>query len=251
MRTYKFILNYLLSGLLISSCTTNNDSLKDLTRYPKDTTISTEDGSPKDSLAFYYPNKFIGDTTLNQDTLDDFYQNWFSSSMYAFKEPILYNYYLGHDIYRFLWLRSFDRPIVIVLNRDKNNVWLNAKILDRKPRFMDQIVLKELPIKGKELKVELVTDSVIKGDRKAEIVFRIRLNLTMKEWNKVDILIKAADFWTIPSTKEAIGLDGSQRIIEAHTKEDYRFVQRWVPKDKFRQIGEYLIDLSGLKEEIY
>ena len=34
------------------------------------------------------------------------------------------------------------------------------------------MVLKALPQKGKSLKVELVPDSVIKGDRKADIVFK-------------------------------------------------------------------------------
>lgn len=252
MRTLKFILTLLLSGILIIGCTTHeNSSVAFSDRYPKDTLISNDNGLLRDSLTFYYPTTFIGDTTRYRDTLDDFYQNWFSSSLYAFKEPIFYNYYLGRDIYRFLWLRSFDRPIVFVLNRDSKNVWLMVKILDRQPRFIDQTILKPLPIHGKGLKVELVPDSVIKGDRKADIVFSKKINLTLTEWNRVDSLIKATDFWNIPPSKEATGTDGSQWIIEAHTRERYRFVQRWAPKDNFRKIGEYLIELSGLKVDVY
>ena len=252
MRNLIFIFSFFLLGFLLTKCKTHESSSVPFSdRYPKDTLISKKDGTLIDSLTFYYPTTFIDDTSLNQHSLDNFYKNWFSSALYAFKEPVLYNYYLGHDIYRFLWLRSFDRPILLVLNQDNTNVWLMIKILDRQPRFLDQTILKALPRKGKGLKVELVPDSVVKGDRKADIVLNRRINLTSREWNKVDSLIKAADFWAVPPTKQATGMDGSQWIIEAHTKENYRFVQRWAPKDKFRIIGEFLIELSGLKEEIY
>lgn len=252
MRTLKFILTYFLSGLLIVGCKNYDKSPVALSdKYPNDSIISNQNGISRDSLTFYYPTNFIGDTIRYRDTLNDFYQNWFSSSLYAFKEPILYNYYLGHDIYRFLWLRSFDRPIVFILNRYNNNVWLIVKILDKQPQFIDQTILKALPIKGKGLKVELVPDSVIKGDRKANIVLEKRINITSSEWNKLDSLLKVANYWTIPPVKDATGTDGSQWIIETHKIENYRFVQRWTPKDKFRDIGVYFIELSGLKEEIY
>ena len=242
MRNLKTIYIVFLFGLSLSACTDRDNNKLD--NYPKDTKTSKSDGTPNDSLSFYYPASFIGDTSLNQFPLDTFHQNWYSSALYAFKEPILYNYYQGHDKYRFLWLRSFDRPVVFVFNRDKDQVWLTVKLLNKQPNILDEVLVKSQPKNGDKYKIEIIPDSIIKADRKADIVYSRRLDFTMTEWNFFDTLIKSANFWAIPPTVEVTGTDGSEWIIEAHLKDKYRFVQRWVPKDKFKSIGNYLINSS-------
>jgi hypothetical protein len=76
---------------------------------------------PDDSLAFYFP------ALSNDPSLDSFVQNWYASTLYAMREPILSKEYMGHDIYRFLWLRSFHRPVVFSLHNRKDGVWLQTK----------------------------------------------------------------------------------------------------------------------------
>ena len=69
----------------------------------------------KDSLAFYFPINIFSDIPR----ADSFVQNWYSSALYSFKEPVLSQSFVGHDIYRFVWLRSFHRPVVFTLHQSE------------------------------------------------------------------------------------------------------------------------------------
>ena len=242
-------------GLLFASCsqvTPINDN------YPNDTTFSKTDGKPKDSLTFYYPTKIKRDKHTINTEIDTFMLNWFSSALYSAQEPILYNSYLGHDIYRFLWLRSFHRPVVFSLHKNGNKVWLITKILDRQPIFMDTHYVTPLILPDGEIDItesnmdnELPIDTVIKADRKAIIVLNETKQFSETEWKEFEKIIADCSFWTLKPCIEKFGLDGSEWIIEGHLKSKYWFVNRWSPEDDFRKAGEYLINKSGLKEKIY
>src|SRR4051812_14477963 len=75
---------------------------------------------PEDSLAFYFPQNSFSDLPSS----DSFVQNWYSSALYSFKEPVLSQQFVGHNIYRFLWLRSFHRPVVFTLHQNGDAIWL-------------------------------------------------------------------------------------------------------------------------------
>jgi hypothetical protein len=248
LRHLKTIFSLFFCGLLLGTCA-NHDSIVEDTNnniYLKDTSISKPDGTPKDRLTFYFP--FFRDTSFSPSSLDTFYQNKYSSALFAFTEPILYNYYLGHDMYRCLWLRAFEQPIVIVLHRNKDQVWLTTKKLDKEPQFFDWGTPQPKKVDNGTLPV----DTPATADRTADIVYTKTLNLTLAEWNKVDTLLHQRNFWSMPPiAKPTKARKGSEWIIEAHLQDRYHFVQRWAPNETFRSIGECLINLSGLKEEIY
>lgn len=253
------IIIVLLFGLSFVSCHMTK-SEKD--NYLKDPKISNTQGIPKDSITFYIPTSIRQDTGILKTEIDTFMLNWFSSALYSAKEPILYNYYLGHDIYRFLWLRSFHRPVVISLHKDGIKVWLTTKELDKEPEFMDWlkpikfIAPKILPngdydttdLKNTE---EPKREVFKKADRKANIILNQTKKLTEKDWTEFETLLSNCSFWnSIPYIK-MLGCDGSEWTIEGHLKNKYWFVNRWSPEDNFKIAGVYLIQKSGLKEEIY
>jgi hypothetical protein len=219
--------------------------------YNQTKAASEELPLPKDSLAFYFP------TISSRERVNSFKQNWYSSTLYSFKEPILSQKYVGHNIYRFLWLRSFLRPVVLSIHENDNQVWLIAKILDDYPQFNDERVKVSENERPEYLKAGYVVDSadsnvlVRKADRKANIVYAKRTNLTKRNWDTFEKLVEKAHFWQIPITATQDGMDGSEWIIEAHFANNYRFVDRWMPDGSFKEIGLYLIKLSGLKEEVY
>lgn len=245
-------------GLLFVSC---SETPIDKDYYPKDTTVSGTNGTPKDSLSFYYPTTIQKDTQIFKIDIDTFMLNWFSSALYSAKEPILYNYYLGHDIYRFLWLRSFHRPVVFSLHKDGDKVWLTTKELDRQPNFMEITYVKFTPpiiLPNGEIDTtesnrtdELPVDSVSKPDRKAILILNETKQLSEAEWKEFEKMIADCSFWTSEPCDERFGIDGSRWIIEGHLKSKYWFVNRWSPKDNFRKAGEYLISKSGPKEAVY
>jgi hypothetical protein len=185
--------------------------------------------------------------------IDDFKENWFSSTLYCAQTPVLFNYYLGHDIYRFLWLRSFDHPIVFTLNKWGDKVWLTTKKLNKEPEFLDVTYKNVKYKKSKNGKINFrkVVDSVVKADRKAEIIFTETRTLSIKEWDEFELLMKNCSFWDMIPVVDSSGKDGSQWTIEAHLENRYWFVNRWSPSDNFKIAGEYLIKESGINERIY
>jgi hypothetical protein len=224
--------------------------------YLKDSKISNAQGVPKDSITFYFPTSIRQDTGTVKTEIDTFKLSWFSSALYSAKEPILNNYYLGHDIYRFLWLRSFHRPVVISLNKDGNKVWLTIKELNRQPEFMNRlrpikyITPKILP-KGDYDTKEPKRKVIKRTDIKADIILNQTQKLTEKDWTEFENLLSNCSFWNSKPYLEELGFDGSEWTIEGHLKNRYWFVNRWTPKGNFRKAGEFLIQKSEFKEEIY
>ena len=211
---------------------------------------------PKDSLSFYFPVKSFSD----RPSSDSFVQNWYSSALYSFKEPVLSQNFVGHSIYRFLWLRSFHRPVVFTLHQNESQVWLNTKMLDRQPRFYDNRIggipkdeVKEYIKEGFFVDKKEHDLLVRIADRKADIIYNRNIPLSDEEWNQYEQLIAKANFWKLPSNIDDGSSDGAQWIIEGHLNNRYHFVNyhSYRPDGDYKKLGVFLIRLSGLQEKIY
>jgi len=234
--------------------------------YPRIPEIANENGLPKDSLAFYYSTFEPVDTTQIEFARDTFWQTYFSTNLYAFKEPILFNNYLGHDIYRFLWLRSFHLPIVFSLADSNGVITLTTKKLDRQPLYRDYAYSPDDPKQDsiyREQGYKLIkqidtlengkTDNytIVKADRRGYIIYDSTITLTATDWSRFKKLLEETKFWSLAPYYWAGHTDGAAWIIEAHTKKKYKYIVRQSPDGKLRELGELLVELSGLKEEIY
>jgi len=235
--------------LLIISCNT-----KTKPAVIRRTEFVDTSGLPEDSLAFYFPIKVFSDG----NSIDSFEQNWFSSALYSFKEPILSQGFIGHSIYRFLWLRSFHRPVVFTLHKNNADIWLNTKMLDKQPSFYDE----RFGGISKEEQPEYIKDGysvdkkrpdilVRKADRNANIIYNKNISLSEKAWGQFEILLAEAHFWKLPSEITDDSNDGAQWIIEAHLKNNYHVVNYHSPDGDYKELGVFLIKLSGLQERIY
>ena len=220
------------------------------------TTIHTSTFKPsKDSLAFYFPNNTFSD----YPRADSFAQNRYSSALYSFKEPVLSHNFVGHNIYRFLWLRSFHRPVVSSLHQADGQIWLKTKILDTQPRFLDERVCcfskeekEEYTKEGYSVDNKRPELMIRIADRKANIIYNKDIYLSDKEWNEFEQLLAKANFWKLPSKIYDGDADGASWIIEGHLKNKYHVVDYHSPfNDQFEKAGSFLITLSGLQEEVY
>lgn len=207
---------------------------------------------PDDSLAFYFP------ALSNDPSLDSFVQKWYSSTLFALREPILSKEYIGHDVYRFLWLRSFHRPVVFSLHNRKGGVWLQTKILERYSQVNDDGVnILSGEESAENLENGIVEDSINDGftiwksAQFQNIVYNKEAEITAKDWRIFGDKVEESGFWDLPVSEEQYGKDGSRWVIEAHTRGKYHVVDRWSPEGDFRDLGLYLMELSGVKEEIY
>ena len=178
---------------------------------------------PIDSAIFYFKTKSNWhDTTIN--AVDSFANSWYSKMLYSLQEPVLKNYNGNKEIYRFTWLRTFNHPVSIRLEKQGDIVNLFSKVCDGAG-----------------------------GYEPGKIIFNTTINLTEKEVDIANITLDNAKFWTLQTeSKEDNGKDGSQWIIEVFKNSKYHMVVRWTLKKgtAFRAIGEYLISISQIKNEM-
>jgi len=224
----------LLFELFTASCKQTFSQKAD--NYPKDSLISGSRGEPRNSSVLYYPYVIKRNDTVKQINFDTMINEWHSYSLFKFKEPVLSNYYLGYDMYRFLWLRSFHRPIIITLSKKENVVTLTTKAFNEYAHYF-------------ELKRCMNCDTM--GLKDPKMILNETKELSLAEWENFEHLLTKCNFWSMQPYKEDRGYDGAEWDIEAHLQDKYWFVTRWSPRDNFAECGKYLIKLSGLKEEIY
>lgn len=164
----------------------------------------------------YFPKDvFSGDW----DDADTFLNDWYGKHLKAMDEKSLLRVSNQNtEIYRFLWLRSFDHPIFVRVERKQNKVRLFAKELDGDG-----------------------------GREPGRILKTYNHTLTGDEWRKFLSLLEQSDYWNLPSKEDNLGRDGAEWILEGVRDNRYHIVDRWSPeKGEHREVCIYLLGLSGL-----
>ena len=192
--------------------------------YIRDLKISTTQGYPYDSDTPYLPSFIKRQNEVLATEIDVGTQKLFSSLLYAAQEPILYNYYLNYNIYRFLWIRSFHSKILLSLTKDDSRITLTTIKLEFSHSGDGAIILSD------EMK-----------------------QLTINDWEEFERLLENCSFWSIQPCldDDSYARDGSSWLIEGHLREKYWFVNRFLPDNNFSRAGKFLINKSGLEEIIY
>ncbi len=124
-------------------------------------------------------------------------------------------------MYRFNWSRTFDEPMVFTLTVDEAKAEINWKACDGQAGYWNS------------------TKLVIDGSR----------DLTEAEYKHFVELFDAMKFYDLPRTVESYGDDGAYWTLEARS-DHYWAVNRWSPDGPFRECCLYLLELSGLKDQV-
>jgi len=228
--------------------------------YENDSSLSTVSGGLLNEKFPYLPDRFFVDNTdetMNQ--INTFSLELFSVCYKCFNSPILYNFYLGNENYRFLWLRSFNKPVLITIARN-GKITINTKFLISTPETWTKVYLPESETEPsgeirifESFETALVdfpqADSIIPPKQKIEIAIDTTYELTEKQWNRFKELVDSCSFWEMIPFERTLGLDGADWILEGQNKNCYQFVFRWNPSGPFRKCCEYLIQLSAAKNE--
>lgn len=141
----------------------------------------------------------------------------YTKTLNAMSEPPLSCGETGAESYRFVWHRSFHRPIVVRIEASSAGKTLVA--------------------------IELDTISGYVG----KVAERIERPLLDVEWQALTAGLSATDFWQMPSTEPFWGRDGAMWVIEARRGDDYHVVERQSPKrGAFRVAGLIFLSLARL-----
>ena len=222
--------------LTLISCNTNNSV---------DTKNVFEKVSKTDSLSYFFPSILNDTIEIRNPDYRDFEQRGYSSSLYSFKEPILYTKSDSITIYRLLWLRSFHKPVCFSIKEFNGDYFLNAKTLDRQPAFYPVI---EGRVKDERTGKE-IPDTIQKADRFALIDFNTIKVLTSRQWNEIENYISKLDFWNKPVADPADdhSSDGSNWILEGRRNGKYHFINRRNARGALKDFAKKLNTWSGLK----
>ena len=201
----------------LQSCQRNNGE-NDTVNYFDSSIIVDSLNFPLDSNQMYFPYHLFADTSLYIGR-DTFLVNWYSSHLRAMTEPLLFNKNLEKEVYRFLWLRTFDNPISIRIEKENSKYTLTWKLCDGAGGYYP-----------------------------GKMTINKAKSIDKKTWDQFHTLIKKSDFWHLPTTDvEFPGTDGSEWILEGFENKNYHVVDRWTPRGgKFYYCCNFLINLTDL-----
>jgi hypothetical protein len=159
---------------------------------------------------------------------------WYSPFLKAMGESVLSAKANGQS-YRFLWLRTFHRPVMVRLDVHADGTGM--------------VTLKETSGQG--------------GYEPGKLRKVSRRKLSRDQTQGFLTLVEELKYWDLSSTEQpkedgetVVGLDGAQWILEGSKGKDHKVVERWSPEDgALKSLGlTMLLDLAGLKllyREVY
>jgi hypothetical protein len=153
---------------------------------------------------------------------DKFVVGWYTSHLTAMNEPSLFQMIPNRDAhsYRFLWLRSFHRPIAIRLDIGK--------------RAGGILTVKELSGAG--------------GYDPGMLRLKTIVPMTAAEVSSFLSAVSDIGFWNLPTREPNLGgLDGAQWVLEGVHAGQYHVVDRWTPREgPYRELCLKLLAASKL-----
>lgn len=201
-----------------------------------DSTIHVDEHNvPLNENEFYFPLALFPeiDVDMEQDSTgtwimspkriegvqDTSVVRWYSEHLHAMQEPLLFHKNLNKEVYRFTWLRTFNHPVVVRIEKTGEQHKLVWKLCDGAGGYEPGSlkISKEVEIKPEKWE-------------------------TFK--SKLDVL----DYWNMSLGSMSTGTDGSEWILEGVDKEKYKVVTVWTPSEgKFYDACNYLLSLTDLE----
>jgi hypothetical protein len=146
--------------------------------------------------------------------------DWYGRQLRAMNEGPLCSYAKkGEEMYRLVWIPTFDPAFVARVHKDSAGYWIVAKLLDGAGGY---------------------DPGALQVDK--------TIGITPDEWDRLKMLLDGASFWDLPVEDTRPGLDGAQWIMEGVIDREYHAVDRWVPEhgSSYRRLCEWLLQRTGL-----
>lgn len=208
------------------------NNLEKRNTFYTDTIKVDENNVPLSSRELYFPISFFPEIDIEvvresdnnirwifhqTNRKDWFVARWYSGSLFLFREPILFNKKSDKEVYRFTWLRSFDEPIVVRIEKDNEHYSLTYKI--RK--------ISEQP----EVKYVIEWDTI---------------EVDAKDWDRLEEMLNSFDYWNSTDYgRPTLGTDGSEWILEGSKPTQYQVLTKWTPSSgAYREACLFLLSLT-------
>jgi hypothetical protein len=164
---------------------------------------------------FFFPEGSFG-LKLPKLDLDRALRHWYSGHLRAMAEPSLSCEDAG-EAYRFLWLRTWGRPIAVRVQARDGAATVSA--------------------------IELTGAG---GYKPGEVRRRLNRVLTQAEWAQILDGLQRIELWTMPAADSQRRMDGAEWILEGRKGPSYHAVARWSPTEgAYRDLCLLLLKVSG------
>lgn len=156
--------------------------------------------------------------TENENSLRE--TEWLELQLRGLKENSLYNSVVetGVDIYRFTWLRSFEKPIAVSIEKQNNNIYIHWKI----GKGLGGYQPKGLKRKGKH-------------------------RISEEQWNTFLKLLEKANYRELPNYEYFLILDGETWTLEHKYFDKFEAKHTNMAGRDFATACLYLIKLAKIK----
>ena len=148
--------------------------------------------STPDSDSVYFPLD-----TINGNS--GILEGWANKVLFNLKEPDLKSYAGKGDFFRLIWLRAFENPIIMRMNRFGDTAYVTLKEND-------------FSLSSSE-KPQLLKDTIV--------------NIGSNEYNQFIDQINKGDYWNSPYNDSIPGKDGATWFLECRLNGKYKVIQRW------------------------
>jgi hypothetical protein len=203
--------------VLLLSCKGQSDK-SSRSKYFDQKVLVDSQNIPQDSNQFYFPLELFRDSSRFIE-YDTFVVKWYSSQLFAMKEPLFFNEKSKKEMYRFTWLRTFHHPVAIRIEKDSDMYTIYWKIC-----------------------------SGAGGYEPGRLIASGKKAITNNDWYKFQLLLFSIHYWELSTNgKDIGGNDGSQWILEGATPYKYHVVDRWTPdkNDDYYKTCDFLIGLTN------
>ncbi|MFA6199388.1 MAG: hypothetical protein WC679_03130 [Bacteroidales bacterium] len=172
---------------------------------------------PKDWLRNYDADLF----SATENFL--FINKWYEKQLKALEENRLYLIKTDKEIFRFTWLRTFNNPVAIRIEKEGDNYFIIKTLTTGKG-----------------------------GYEPGNLKDYVKKRITKQEWdNFISLQNKIKEWGNYYKSEMRIIMDGAEWIYEYKTPDSYKIIKETSPdkESKFAAIGLYLIKLCGLENE--
>lgn len=172
---------------------------------------------PKDWLRNYDADLF----SATENFL--FINKWYEKQLKALEENRLYLMKTDKEIFRFTWLRTFNNPVSIRIEKEGDNYFIIKTLTTGKG-----------------------------GYEPGNLKDYVKKRITKPEWDKfISLQNKIKEWGNYYNSEMKISMDGAEWIYEYKTPNSYKIIKETSPdkESEFAAIGLYLIKLCVLENE--
>lgn len=217
-------------------------------KFPQDTLISSKNGMAKNYLVNYYPSNLrINDFPENQKINSEL-AKIYSIYLFAAEEPVLYNFYLGRDVYRLSIVESRGYTRIFTLNSENGKHWLVQKKIIKQPPI--ELILDLYSSKSgtiDSLWIDTVNSLYGIDIENMRYYKKSGKKITDKEWRHFKKILADFHFEKIEPIQDYNGKDGAVWILEIHQDNKYWVINQWEPEETNEQmyrLGSFILNLS-------